>query len=239
MLVADNLEWKKVYWVRGDVPKSMRTEGFYVVKDPPCSGWQHAFLIPGAKKTTIFCPFSMMAYHVKNEAREVTGAVEPSDIFSRSKILAIMNRTWEQFQTMGQSRDYEVAVKVFQMLGAPVPAEVTRTGEEDTKVRGGKETMSKLLKPVKRSSKRGKFLEWFLLGENHSRSIREAMAEFEMTRSNVLSYLFIIQKDHGVGYNLVGDVASLTLPEGCTDPFDVPAETVKAEKADDDDWLAI
>lgn len=236
MLVADNLEWKHVYWVRGDVPKSMRVDGFYMVKDPPCSGWQHAFIIPGEKRTTIFCPYSMTAFHVKSSAREVTGAAEPKQVFSRTKIVGIMKRQWEQFQTMGQARDYDIAVKVFKLLGEEAPAEITREGEEDTKVRGGKETLTKLLKPVKRSSKRGKFLEWFLHGPNGaSRSIREAMAEFDMSRSNALSYLYMIQKDHGIGYDLVGDVATINLPSDCADPFDVPAVV---EEVPEDDWLA-
>ena len=70
---------------------------------------------------------------------------------------------------------------------------------------------------MKRSSKRGKILEFFM---PNARSIREAMAEFGHTRSNVLSHLFMLQKDHGVGYTLVGDAATVALPPGCTDPFE-------------------
>jgi len=82
------------------------------------------------------------------------------------------------------------------------------------------------------SSKRGKFLKWFLDNDN-SRSIREVMAEFTMTRSNALSYLYMLQKDHGIGYVLVGDIATVELPGNCTDPFDETPKVV----ADDDSWL--
>ncbi len=70
-------------------------------------------------------------------------------------------------------------------------------------------------------------------GDAGTRSVREAMAEFSMTRSNALSYLYMLQKDHGIGYDLVGDTATVKLPEGCTNPFDVPW----GEDEEEEDWL--
>ena len=102
-------------------------------------------------------------------------------------------------------------------------------------------SVGKSTKPVKRSGKRGKFLQWFLEGEG-SRSVREAMAEFGMSRSNALSYLYMLQKDHGIGYELVGDIATIKLP-ACESPFDDghvvegAASAPEAEPEDDDSWL--
>ena len=83
--------------------------------------------------------------------------------------------------------------------------------EDANKERGGKPVADNLLKPVKRDGKRGKVLEWFM-DTGEARSVREAMAEFEASRSSVLSYLHNLNKDHGIGYVLVGDTALVSMP---------------------------
>jgi hypothetical protein len=115
---------------------------------------------------------------------------------------------------------------------------------------------NELKKPVPREGKRGKFLAWFL-EKGGSASVREAMAEFGISRSNALSYLFLLKKDHGIGYELVGDSASIALPKGCSDPFEaskkketkkgkanaeedtswLDGETEETEEVEDDSWL--
>jgi len=45
------------------------------------------------------------------------------------------------------------------------------------------------------------------------------MAEIEVSRKNLLSQLFLLQKDHGIGYTVTGDAVEVHLPEGCDDPF--------------------
>ena len=50
--------------------------------------------------------------------------------------------------------------------------------------------------------------------------IREAMAEFGLTRSGALSYAFNLNKDHGIGYSVVGDALTLILPKGCKNPWE-------------------
>jgi len=236
--IADGLEWKHIYWVSGNTPKGYgdRNE----VKNPPCSGWQHAFVLVGPKRSTIFCPVSFDAFTVRNDCGELKGAVEPRDPFDKARMVARIHKNWKTMQERGWAKDYDTAALVLKRLGAVVPTQSLKGGGEDTRKKGGKDVESKLKKPVKRSGKRGKFLEWFLDGDG-SRSVREAMAEFSMTRSNALSYLYMLQKDHGIGYELVGDVATVTLPEGCDNPFDEgPAPDVKpakVEETDDDSWL--
>jgi len=234
--IIDGVEWWHIYWVLGDMPRHSSHRN--AVKSPPCSGWQHALVLRGEKRSTIFCPFSMEAHAVPNGAGELTGAKEPRDPMPKAKIIKLLQDKWKECQSMGWTRDYDTAALVLRKLGAEVPAQTLKGGEEDTRKKGGKETASKLLKPVKRSSKRGKFLEWFLEADGHC-SVREAMAEFGMSRSNALSYLYMIQKDHGIGYTLVGDIAHVTLPDGCDNPFDSgpPPKVSQAEEADDDSWL--
>lgn len=209
--------FRKIYWVLGEMPKNMRSDGQYMVKNPPTSGWSSAFMFIGEKKTTIFCPYSYEAFDVPSSAREVTGSEERPITVEKAE--EILNRNWELYQRLGHSRAYDVAVRVYKVLGLEAPAQLLSNGEEDTQVRGGKEVGSALKKPVNQSSKRGKFLAWFLEGEG-SRSIREAMAEFDMSRSNVLSYLYMLRKDHGIGYTLAGDVAKIELPADCENPFE-------------------
>lgn len=236
MQIAEGVEWIRVHWVRGPLPKGVRWRN--AVSDPPCSGAQHAFLLRGDKMSTLFCPYSMQGYLVPNDCSEVTLA--DLDVEFRPEYVAdLANRKWAQYQGWGQQRDYDTCALVMRRMGWEVPAQVMAGGQEDTRKKGGKDVATTLIKPVKRKGKRGNFLAWFLDNEG-SRSIREAMAEFSMTRSNVLSYLHMLRKDHGIGYELVGDMATLQLPEGCTDPFNETQPEPKAEEksADDDfDWL--
>ena len=224
MQVAEGLEWLKIYWYSGTTPKGARFSNS--VKDPPCNGWQRAFLLRGEKRSTIFCPFSFQTYDVPNGCSEIERADEP-DAFRPIFMRKLLEGNWKQMQSFGWQRSYDICARVMRLLDWPVPEQIMAGGGADDRRKGGKETADRLLKPVKADGKRGLFLKWFLDGGG-SRSVREAMLEFDMTRSNALSYLFILQKTHGIGYTLVGDTATVILPEGCTNPF---------KEAEDDSWL--
>jgi len=232
MQVAEDVELLAIYWITGTAPKrdTYRND----IKDPPCLGWQHAFVMRGEKRSTIFCPYTFTSYTVTNTGAEMMGS-KPAVEYPEARYKSLFERKWEQYQRFGFQRDYDTCALVMRKLGFEVPAQIMTGGEEDTRKKGGKEVGASLKKPVKATSKRGIFLKWFLDGEC-TRSVREAMAEFSMTRSNALSYLFMIQKDHGIGYVLVGDIATVTLPPGCTDPFNTEQKPV-AKVEDDDDWL--
>ena len=242
MELAEDLEWLHVYWVNGTTPKHY---GFRnAVTDPPCSGWQHAFVMRGEKRSTIFCPYSFRAYSVPSKCAELRLANEAVE-YSPEFMETHLNRKWAEFQGFGFQRDYDTCALVMRRLGLEVPAQVMTGGEEDKRKRGGKDTGTRLTRPVKAASKRGKFLRWFMDG-GCTRSVREAMAEFSMTRSNALSYLYMIQKDHGIGYSLTGDLATVMLPDGCNNPFDEELQTamngheepqIGEEEDDNDDWL--
>lgn len=221
------LEWLRIYYVKGTAPKGSRHR--YEVADPPCSGWQFAVVIPAGKRSTIFCPYTLESYSVRSDCAELATARRDLGPLPEAFVVRTIKEKWAEMQARGWMKDYDTAALVLRRLGAEVPAQVLKGGEEDTRRKGGKEVAVTLEKPVKRASKRGRFLEWFLAGGG-SRPVREAMAEFGMTRSNALSYLFMLQKDHGIGYALTGDTAVLTLPEGCTNPFDdaATAPTVEA-----------
>lgn len=235
--IADGLFFGKVYWVMGDMPSTSRHRND--VKSPPNSGWSHAFLIDkGGKMVTLFCPYTLEGFQVTRSCAERASMsmdlkYRPSDKNPmvnvedgyqqwteerQARLLKIVLGNWDMAGRLSlPGKDYDTAAMVINMLGGSVPLRIVPEGAEPDKPRGGKEAdVLGLLKPVKRESKRGLVLQFFLPAP---RSIREAMAEFGTTRSNVLSHLFILQKDHGIGYSLAGDAATITLPPGCTDPF--------------------
>lgn len=235
--VAEGLFFGRVYWVMGDMPSASRQRND--VKSPPNAGWSHAFLIDkGGRLVTLFCPFTLEGFQVTRGCSELASmsmdvryspsekdpllSVEDGWLEWTAErvegLLRIVLSVWERSARLGlANKDYDTAAMVISMLGGDVPLRTVAEGSEPEKPHGGKEAdVLGLLKPVKRGSKRGLILEFFL---PQPRSIREAMAEFGTTRSNVLSHLFVLQRDHGIGYSLQGDAASVLLPPGCSDPF--------------------
>jgi len=225
MIVNDKLEWKIIHWINGPDKRGRSPRGElwfpsklrYAVNDTPCNGASHAFVVVGEKHHVIFCPYTMSSYSVPSGCAELELATEPRE-FRRDFMVGLVTRNWEEKQKLGLPADLDTAALVLKLLGAEVPHRIMTADGEDQRSRGGKEVAKQLAKPVKRKGKRGDFLAWFLENSG-SRPVREAMAHFGMTRSNVLSYLFILQKDHGIGYSLQGDLATVQLPEGVTDPF--------------------
>lgn len=237
--IAEGLFYGRIYWVNGELPTKDRSLA-NDVKSPPNSGWSHAFLIDkGGKLVTLFCPFTLESFQVSRQcgelasmsmdARYVPNPKYPSQNIEdgwkpwtkerEKKLLDLIKQNWEMAGRLSlPNRDFDIAAMVISILGGEVPLRVVAEGAEPDKPRGGKaaDDVLGLLKPVKKGSKRGLVLDFFL---PQPRSIREAMAEFSTTRSNILSHLFILQKDHGIGYSLTGDAASIQLPAGCTDPY--------------------
>lgn len=243
MWVAEDLELVRIYYQRGNV-KGSRLH--YDIKDPPTSGWQNALIIGRSTKSkrqrcTIFCPYTLQSWAVRSDCAEITERRDiKHDHAEWEKLHNLLIKNWDEYQSLGMGKDYDTAVSVFKKMGVKAPEQKIKGGDVDTRRKGGKETGAELKKPVKLSSKRGKFLLWFL--ENGlSQSIRDTMAEFDMTRSNALSYLYMLQKDHGIGYELTGDTALVTLPSDCSNPFDVdwaPEGAEAAEEEDDDfSWM--
>lgn len=237
MRVAEGLLWRRIYWVngptkggaatgfsaRGDHLRLESRRSVYAVQDPPVNGWQHAFVLEGEKRSVIFCPYSLTSYQVPNSCAELEGSNDPAE-WRRDFAVDLIVRNWEEAQKLGMQRDFDTSAMVLRLLGAEVPHRILTADGEDTRERGGKAVEAELKKPVRRKGKRGDFLAWFLEGDGAARPVREAMAHFGMTRSNVLSYLYILQKDHGIGYVLTGDLATVTLPDGVKSPFDKEKE---------------
>lgn len=226
--LAEGLKFGKIHY----------SGGAGEIKNPPCNGHSSAFLIDkGAKLVVIFCPYTMESFQVSRKdgdllsmTRELEYTNNPNEPGTYTpigykpwshdrtdRLVKCILDNWAIRTKFSLPTDYDTAALVLRMLNAEVPLHVRKESDDPEKLRGGKEAdVLGLLKPVKKDSKRGLVLQFFL---PQPRSIREAMAEFGYSRSNVLSHLFILQKDHGIGYALTGDAATITLPAGCVDPF--------------------
>jgi hypothetical protein len=216
--VADGLLFGRVYWMIGE---SAKGQAHRSVVDGPHLGWGQVFVIDkGGKLVTLFCPYSFEAHQVSRISAEYASLCRSPHEFRPDWHRANLLAKWEEACQNSWQRSFDVAAMVMRALGVEVPMLAIAAGSE-TKSTGGKEAdVLGLLKPVKRAGRRGEVLAFFMAGENGARSIHEATAEFSITRSNLLSQLYLLQKEHGIGYVVKGDVAIVTLPAGCTDPFE-------------------
>lgn len=186
----------------------------FAIKDPPVGGTATAFILGEGKRLVLFHPFTLLAYSVPDDAMEITTA---KDIAYDPKRLAGMITTkWKDYKFLQMQRDYGTAAAVLIELGAEVP-EDTPIMEKDDKKKpkkgGGKPFEEDRFKPLKVGGKRYTVAKFFL----KPTSVLAAMAKLNMTRSGILSHLFCIWRDHGVGYEVHGDTARLL----CSSPADI------------------
>lgn len=219
---------------------SVDSKGRYEITDPPNTGWSRALVVwpddneePVAgsrrrkqpvKRVTLFCPYTLEAYQVTPGAREVAHQkAYPLTEALITKLATIIDRNWKMYAGFGHQKAYDVAALVLTRLGKAVPNHMSPAlqnleyDEDNVPNRHGKPVGEKLERPVSRTSKRGQVCEFFLTSEGGS--IREAMAKFDMSRSGVLTHLHGLNKDHGLGYVLQGDIATIMLPPGCDNPL--------------------
>ena len=150
--------------------------------------------------------------------------------FYKEYLYSNLKAQWEHFQDVREQVNYQTAAAIISGMGFEVPPRIIQADEEtgESKSRG-KEAAQSLLKVVPTKGKRGKVLQWFFERGN-SGNMLEATIEFDTTRSNILSHLFVLNKDHGIGYAMSGDMVTITLPDECANPFD-------EEQTETDDWL--
>jgi hypothetical protein len=206
----------RTYFVNGIQPKGWRHQ--FAVNNPPTAGYGHVVLLRGEKRSTLLCPYSLQSYQVANACGEV-GLAQPVEV-SNERLAGVITAAWREAAQLGMQRDFAVAAMVLTQLGAEVPTNIEaspssfsrpqETGEP--KAQGGKAVVEANLRPVKPGSKRGEVAKFFMADK--PQSLHEAMARLGLTRSGVLSHLFCLSRDHGIGYHLANDCASLLIPEG-------------------------
>lgn len=215
--VREGIYYGEVYFVIG---KPSETSKNNEVSAPPWGGNGRTLIIDkGGKTVTLFCHTALESFQVTRRSYEYLGIRPDKAPFDEEKCVRGMYAAWDYAGKYGWQKDFDTAAMVLRALGREVPIRIAPEGAEPDKPSGGSaaDDVLGLIKPVKRDGRRGQVLNFFL---KEPRSIREAMAEFGVTRSNVLSQLYLLNKEHGIGYALVGDAARITLPAGCEDPFE-------------------
>lgn len=237
------LEYARLYYT--GVEQTAKNSAFrYEVMDPPCFGEQGAFIVwphearkEKAKTTTrkgktqfvtVVCPFTLKSYQMTEQAGEFltrkTQEVTPERL---ERLIQRMRETWDRVCRLTIQGDFANAAAVFTRLGVEVPRTraVPSAKSVDAKPKG-KPPGARLLKQVDPASKRGKVAEFFM----EPKSLLEAMAQFGMTRSGVLTHLHGLAADHGLGYELIGDTCRVILTADGLDPFgaSLPGERAKA-----------
>lgn len=200
----------RLYYCAGGSPKHWTYR--YEISDPPTSGFSHAVVLLGEKRSTILCPYTLESFQVNNRCGELAQA-HKVDI-SPERLGGVIRDAWERCVRLQQQRDFGVPALVLTALGQAVPKNLPRPTAAAEASRGGKTVLEGQLRPVNPASRRGQVARFFLAGNGQPQSIHEAMARLGLTRSGVLSHLFCLNRDHGVGYDLSGDCATLRVPDG-------------------------
>lgn len=217
------------YFAEGGIPHRPHHRLRFELKDTPTNGFHRVVLIRGEKRSTLLCPHTLWTAQASNQSAEVAGAV-PYDL-APDRLADIITETWRKCAEFGFQREYSIAALVLTELGHPVPTFLPKPSDDDSEKKvGGKPVNPDALKPCRPTSKRADVARFFM--QETPQSLHEAMARLELTRSGVLSHLFTLNRDHGVGYELVSDCARLVVPEG----FDLfafvePERAPKAEKS--------
>jgi len=218
VFTPEGMWFQKIYCFKGGPTKHNSERHLFSIFDHPVNGQSLAFIIEptgNSDRLTVFDPFNFTSYSVKRDAGELKD-YEPI-IMNETRRLQLVKQVtdkWALRCKLNLKSDFDTAGLVLKRLNGEIP-EIRpkrieeRVKENGEKKRGGKEAAKKILKPLPTKGKRFDVLEHFKAGK----SIREAMAEFGMSRSTVLTHLYRLNKDHGIGYDLVGEKATLTIPK--------------------------
>lgn len=210
------MRFARIYFVKGalrDKKQQLRGQWNYCITDPPVAGTSSAFLFEDTNKILLFHPYTLQAYVVPHDATEVEHAPDiPEWEKDKPRLIELILRKWQLYKGLEMQRAYDVATKVLLELGGHAPDEefvIMKAGQPEKPKRiSGKPAEADRYKPLKDKGRRADIAASF----TGPGSILEAMATFNLTRSAILSHLFCIWKDHGIGYEIQGDSAKLLFP---------------------------
>jgi hypothetical protein len=228
--VADGITWGQLFF-GGAGYKAVRQ---VAIQEPPTMGWGTAFVLDTGdpRRVRVFHLWSMLSWVVPRDAYEVfTFQNIPAHAeFPRENFVNSLPRYYaEHRRRVTPGADFATCIKIMEALGVRVPTD-EELGEvspipipakavvEHKPAPAKRADGSGAFRPVKRDGRRGEVLAFFL-DKGGTGSIDEAMKQFSITRSNLLSQLFLLRREHGVGYSVSGDSASVQLPEGIEEPF--------------------
>lgn len=234
--VAEGLGFSHIYWVRGSTKvgeDGRRNE----VDDPPTSGWSVVYVLydPDRPGLRLFHSATFRSYDVSDRSAEyatLRPAVhdhvdfaarvdEPAPMHASAVhwTRKTMRANWASFVRGTEPRDFETAARVLRMLGGPDMASRATAARRRDVAPAGKDAAPTLVKKVKRKGRKGEVLA-FLVDAGLNGDLNALGEELGLDRKNALSQLYLLKKDHGIGYSISGDAVQVTLPEGVDDPFE-------------------
>jgi hypothetical protein len=224
--VCENVTWGQLYF-GGEGYKAPKPIS---VKDPPSVGWSTVFVMDDGDPhfVKVFHLWTMRSWQVLRHGHEMSSyqGVGYETEFPKARFEKSLPQYYAEHRRRADpTADYDTAIALMMVLGVETPS-ADRLGDfppmEQTaaathapkppKEKGDGSTFKK----VKKDGRRGEVLAFFLDGGT---SAAAAIGKFGITRSNLLSQLYLLNKDHGIGYTVKGDAVSVSLPEGIEDPF--------------------
>ena len=199
-----------VYWIRGDGGGMTSA-----VKDPPCSGFQHALLKSGpGGKMRVLCPVYLKVWTVPADCDELLTGYEDEEQASTVRVLAGLA---EPRLGLGGSSDSAGVAEFLRAAGMDEEASLWEREaradarrEEDAHSKDARVNAS--VSGVRPGSRKAEVLEFFV-SRGGSGDLREAEKELGMSRNGVLTHLWGLRKKHGVTYVLESGSATVTLPD--------------------------
>jgi hypothetical protein len=202
-----------MYFVHGTAPNDWTLRN--AIEEPMNGGYAIVLFLPNERGGgLIFSPFTLESWAVPAKCCELSSAEWLDDDFDPDKIAGAIKRAWDRYASYTAAKAYDLAASILRKLGHEAPAEtpIAQAVESGDRAKGGKAPEATGdTKPIRPGTKRAEIAAFFI----STASIHEAMSQFTVTRSGVLSHLHCIHKYHGIGYEVVGDAARLLVPEGC------------------------
>lgn len=211
------LRFATMYFFKGDVDHHSN----FAISQPPLAGRTTIFIIGDTCRCTLFHPYTLWSAIVPHDCEEIATSVEY--LFDRATLARVIYEKWIMYKELGLSGDFQLAEQVLTELGGEIPhddiprdtsffceAPETNTEAEAKryKKKRGKEPDAARFRPIKMTGRRSEVAQFFCVRG----SLPEAMVKFNMTRSGVLSHLYCIWRDHGVGYSISNNGAELLPP---------------------------
>ena len=212
------LRFATMYFIKGDADDRYSS---FAISHPPLAGRTTIFIIGDTHRRTLFHPYTLWSAVVPHDCEEIATAIDY--VFDRTTMVRVIREKWIMYKELGLGGDFQLAEQVLTELGGEAPqGDIPRDmsflrliPETDAEVEAkrhkkkrGKEPDAARFRPIKMTGRRGEVAQFFRVRG----SLPEAMTKFNMSRSGVLSHLFCIWRDHGVGYSVGNDSAELIPP---------------------------
>jgi hypothetical protein len=196
---------KRAYFVVGPQPKHW--ENVYEVKDAPAGGYHWVLVDDQDPYQFILHPQYLTTHKVSMTAGELKDV--PERELNEAYWIDHIEKKLQYALGQDLEIDYQM-VALFLSILKGEKVEVVKKPETSKKKKGGKPLNAEAFKPVRMGSKRGEVAHFFI---NEIRSVEDAERELGMSRNNVLTHLFSLNKYHGLGYIVNGGMVELLTPK--------------------------